>query len=71
MKAYPMISGEPEKYKSHIILIGTFQCFGVYLKGVGNIYCLGSGWTEMALETKLITKDQCLGSSKGRIGIGL
>ena len=53
MKAYHTIWSEPEKYKSHIILIGTFPCYGAYLKGVGKRYCIGSAWTEVALEAKV------------------
>ena len=67
MKAYPMIWSEPEKYKSHIILIGTFHCCGAYLKGVGKIYCLGSGLTEVALEAKL-GSIQCLGHRREELG---
>ena len=66
MKAYPMIWSEPEKYKSHIILIGTFQCFGAYLKCVGKRYCLVSGWTEVALDAKLITTGSMSGVIEGK-----
>ena len=48
-----MMWSEPEKYKSNTILIRIFHCCGAYLKGVDKIYCVGSGWTEVALEAKL------------------
>ena len=67
MKAYPMIWSEPEKYKSHIILIGTFHCCEAYLKCVGKIYCLG--WTEVALKAKLITTGSMSGDIKGKNGL--
>ena len=66
MKAYPMIWSEPVKYKSHIILIGTFHCCGAYLKCVGKRYCLGSGWTEVAMEAKRITTDSMSGVIEGK-----
>ena len=66
MKAYPMIWSEPENYKSHTIIIGTFHCCGAYLKGVGKIYCLGSGWTEVALEAKVSITGSMFGVIEGK-----
>ena len=66
MKAYPMIWSEHEKYKSHIILIAIFHCCGTYTNGVGKRYCLGSEWTEVALEAQLITTDSMSGVIEGK-----
>ena len=38
----------------------------MYLKGVGKIYCLGSGWTEMALEATLTTTGSMSGVIEGK-----
>ena len=43
LKAYPMVWGDPEKYKDNIILIEMFHCAGVNMKGIGKRYCCGSG----------------------------
>ena len=36
MKAFPMVSGSPERYKNHIILMGTFHICCAYLKAIGK-----------------------------------
>ena len=64
MIAYPMTCSEPEKY--HIILIGTLYCSGAYLKCFSKIYCRDSGWTEVALEAKLITTGSMSGVIEGK-----
>ena len=66
MKACPMIWSQPEKYMSHIILIWTFHCCGAYLEGVDKRYGLDSGWTEVALEAKLINRGSMSGVTEGK-----
>ena len=36
------------------------------MKGVDKIYCLGSGWTEVALEAKVITTGSMSGVIEGK-----
>ena len=36
MKAYPLLFNDPEKYKDHIVLIGSFHTTMAYLKMIGK-----------------------------------
>lgn len=36
MKAYPLIWNQPDKYRKHNIMVGTFHLVGVYLKMIGK-----------------------------------
>lgn len=65
MEAFLLIWNEPEKYKHHIILIGTFRICGAYLKLIGSRYCQGSGWLEVAMEAKVITSGSAAGVVNG------
>ena len=52
MKAYPLIWNEPERYKKHIVLIGTFHLVCAYMKATGKM--AGSGLSEVFFEAGLV-----------------
>lgn len=54
MKAYPLIWKFPEKYKNHIVMIGSFHAASAYLKMIGKKMD-GSGLSDILLEAGLIT----------------
>lgn len=53
MKAFPLVWNSPEKYKNHIIMIGTFHLICAYMKAVGKKMS-GSGLEEVFLESGLV-----------------
>ena len=53
MKALPLIWNDPEKYKNHIVMVGTFHLVCAYLKMVGKKMA-GSGLSDVLLEAGLI-----------------
>ena len=46
MKAYPLIWNQPDKYRKHNIMVGTFHLVGVYLKMIGKKMA-GSGLSDV------------------------
>ena len=65
MKAYPIIWNHPQKYKNHIILIGTFHLICAYLKMVGKKMA-GSGLSDILLEAGLIGNGSLQGVLTGK-----
>ena len=53
MKVYPLILNEPERYKKHIVLIGTLHLVCAYMKAIGTKMA-GSGLSEIFLEAGLV-----------------
>ena len=55
MEAYPLIWNELERYKKHIVLIGTFHLVCAYVKAIRKKIALaGSGLSEVFLEAGLV-----------------
>ena len=54
MKAYPMVWGAPERYRKHVILMGTFHTCCAYLKAIGKKMS-GSGLEDILLESGIAT----------------
>lgn len=65
MKAYPLVWNSPEKYKKHIILIGTFHLLCAYMKAVGKKMA-GSGLAEVFLEAGMIGSGSLTGVMSGK-----
>ena len=65
MKAYPIVWNNPEKYKNHIILIGTFHLTCAYLKMVGKKID-GSGIADIFLEANLVGSGSLSGVLNGK-----
>ena len=65
MKAYPLVWNNPQKYKNHIILIGTFHLVCAYLKMVGKKMA-GSGLSDVLLEAGLTGSGSIQGVLKGK-----
>lgn len=65
MKAYPLVWNDIEKYKDHIILIGTFHCEMGYLKMIGK-KMNGSGFSDIILEAGLISGGSIQGVISGK-----
>ena len=65
MKAYPLIWNQPDKYRKHIIMVGTFHLVGAYLKMIGKKMA-GSGLSDVLIETGLIGSGsiQCVMNGK-------
>ena len=54
MKAYPLIWKNPERYKDHIVMIGSFHVVCAFMKMVGK-KMEGSGLSDVLLEVGLMT----------------
>ena len=54
MKAYPLIWKNPERYKDHIVMIGSFHVVCAFMKMVGK-KMEGSGLSDVLLEAGLMT----------------
>ena len=52
-EAFPLVWNSPDKYESHIILIGTFHLVCAYMKMMGKKMA-GSGLSDILLEAGLI-----------------
>ncbi|KAL5022875.1 hypothetical protein ScPMuIL_002030 [Solemya velum] len=65
MKAYPLVWNNAERYRKHIIMIGTFHLICAYLKMVGKKMA-GSGFSDILLEAGLITSGSIEGVLKGK-----
>ena len=53
MKALPLVWNDPEKYKNHIVMVGTLHLVFAYFKMVGKKMA-GSGLSDVFLEAGLI-----------------
>ena len=53
MKAYPLIWSNSERYKKHVVLIGTFHLACTYMKAIGKKMA-GSDLSEVFLEAGLV-----------------
>ncbi len=65
MKAYPLIWKNPERYKDHIIMIGSFHVVCAYMKMVGKKMD-GSGLSDVLLEAGLVTSGSVPGILAGK-----
>ena len=65
MKAYPIVCNNPDKYKNHIILIGTFHLTCAYLRMVGKKMA-GSGIDDVFLEANLVGSGSLSGILNGK-----
>ena len=52
MKAFPIIWSESRKYKTHIIMMGSFHILCVYMKMIGN-KMQGTGLSDIIREFEL------------------
>ena len=65
MKAYPLVWNAPEKYRNHVILIGTFHLLCAYMKAIGKKMA-GSGLAEVFLEAGMIGSGCLAGVMSGK-----
>ena len=65
MKAYPLLFNDPEKYKDHIVLIGSFHTTMAYLKMIGK-KMTGSGFEDILIEAELISSGSLKGVMNGK-----
>lgn len=65
MTAYPLVRNNPQKYKNHIILIGTFHLVCAYVKMVGKKMA-GSGLSDVLLEAGLTGSGSIQGVLRGK-----
>ncbi|XP_068203606.1 uncharacterized protein [Palaemon carinicauda] len=65
MKAYPILWKNPDTYKDHIVMIGTFHTVCAYLKMVGKKMD-GSGFSEILLEAGLMSSGSLQGVITGK-----
>ena len=65
MKALPLIWNDPERYKNHIVMVGTFHLVCAYFKMVGKKMA-GSGLSDALLEAGLIGSGSVNGVLSGK-----
>ena len=65
MKAFPIVWNSGERYKNHIILIGTFHLLCAYMRAIGKKMA-GSGLEEVFLEAGLIGSGSLSGVMSGK-----
>lgn len=65
MKAYPLVWNNPDRYKKHIVLIGSFHVICAYLKMIGK-KMQGTGLGDVFLEAGLITSGSLDSVLKGK-----
>lgn len=65
MKALPLIWNNPDKYKNHIVMVGTFHLVCAYLKMIGKKMA-GSGLADVLLEAGLIGSGSVNGVLNGK-----
>lgn len=65
MRAYPIIWKNPNIYKDHIVMIGSFHTVCAYLKMVGK-KMEGSGFSEILLESGLMSSGSLQGVVSGK-----
>ena len=66
MKAYPIIFNHPERFKKHIVLIGTFHLTMAYFKMLGK-KLEGSGIEDIILEAGLSRSESIQAIMTGKI----
>ena len=64
MKAYPLLWNFPERFKRHIVLIGTFHLTMAYYKMIGK-KMEGCGFADVLMEANLISSGSLLGVMTG------
>ena len=65
MKAYPIIWNNPERYKNHSVMIGTFHLICAYMRMIGKKMA-GSGLLDILLEAGLIGTGSIQGVVTGK-----
>ena len=65
MKAFPLMWQNPEKYRDHVILIGTFHLECAFMKILGKIM-KGSGLSDIIIEAGLISSGSVAGVMQGK-----
>ena len=65
MKALPLIWNDPDKYKNHIVMVGTFHLVCAYFKMVGKKMA-DSGLSDVLLEAGLIGSGSVHGVLSGK-----
>ena len=65
MKAYALVWNSQEKYKNHIILIGTFHLIMAYCKMIER-KMFRSGFSDVLLEADMITTGSTTGVMNGK-----
>eukprot|EP00794_Sanderia_malayensis_P002103 gene2103-2388_t len=65
MKAYPLVWSKPDRYKYHIITIGSFHLICAYLKMLGKKMD-GTGLSDVLLESGLMTSGSLKGVLQGK-----
>ena len=65
MKAFPIIWQDPDRYRKHIILIGTFHIECAFMKMLGK-KMKGSGLQDILLEAGLISSGSVAGVLTGK-----
>ena len=55
MKALPIIWKFPEEYKNHVVTLGPFHTVMNYIGMLTSHKCMGSGYSEILLESGLVT----------------
>ena len=65
MKAYPLVWSKPDRYKHHIITIGSFHLICAYLKMLGKKMD-GTGLSDVLLESGLMTSGSLKGVLQGQ-----
>ena len=65
MKAYPILWKNPDTYKGHIVMIGSFHTVCAHLKMVGKKMD-GSGFSEILLESGLMSSGSLQGVISGK-----
>ena len=54
MKAYPIIWNWPDRYQSHIVMIGTFHLASAYIKMLGKKMVGSPGLSGIFIEANMI-----------------
>ena len=65
MKAYPLLWNDPARYKTHIVMIGTFHVVCGYLKMIGK-KMEGTGFSDIMLESGLMSSGSMYGVVSGK-----
>ena len=66
MKALPIIWRWPDEFASHAVMIGPFYTSMYYLGMLTGHKMCGSGYTELLLETQLVTTGSLKGVLSGK-----
>ena len=65
LKAYPLIWNYSERYKNHIVMIGTFHIICAYMKMVAK-KMKGSGFSDILMESDLMTSGSMVSVLSGK-----